>query len=106
MPPPGDDVRVRMLLPPSGTEQVIDQRLDPLATRRGDLPDHPPLPEHRTRGGMLRGPPECVPQITGEPSGLPPPPHRAVPRAAGSPRHRAADPRNAGRWHSASPPPG
>lgn len=39
MPPPGDKVRIGMLLSP-GTEQVVDQPLDPLSTRRGDEPRH------------------------------------------------------------------
>ena len=38
--PPGDDVRIGVLLVPAGAEQVVDQPLDPLPARFDDLPDH------------------------------------------------------------------
>ena len=49
--PAREDMRVGVLLPPPRTVQVIDERLDVLPARRGDLPDHahafrklPPIP--------------------------------------------------------------
>ena len=40
VPPPGDDVRIGVLLPASRAVQIVDQWLDPISARRGDLPDH------------------------------------------------------------------
>src|SRR5450755_1610389 len=111
VPPPGHDVRVGVLLVPSGTVQVIDQALSALSARRGDLPDH------RTASGNVTGMPSTSPDCRavqrnafrrspGELSGRPPLPRRGVPRGAGSRRRTEEDPRNAARSRSASPPPG
>jgi hypothetical protein len=41
MTPAGDDVGIGVFLPPPGTVQVVDERLDALPARGADLPDHP-----------------------------------------------------------------
>ena len=55
-------MRVGMLLPPTGTVQVINKSLDPLSARLGDLSDHPQniRSVFRTSRGSLVAP-ECLP---------------------------------------------
>ena len=125
VPPARDNVRVGVLLPPSGTVQVVDERLDALPTRRADLPDHRrAIPDPATGRsssaecipraiwtvfrvcGMPSRPAECIPPVTGVPSGFLPRPRQGVPRAGSSPRRTGRDHQNADRSHSASLPPG
>lgn len=58
MPPPRDNVRISMLLPPPRTIQVINQPLHAPSARRGDLPDHRTLIQ--TVRGTRSAPPESI----------------------------------------------
>ena len=61
VPPPGDDVRVGVLLVPPGAVQVVDQRLDALSARRADLPYHRnAFPDFTARPSGLA---ECIPRV-------------------------------------------
>ena len=60
VPPARDDMGVGVLLPPPGTVQVMDERLDTLPARRADLPDH--AHAFRNPAAVPSGLPEWIPR--------------------------------------------
>ena len=69
VPPARDDMRVGVLLPPPGTVQVVDERLDALPARRADLPDHrhafrnPATGRFHVSGMHSASQPESIPRV-------------------------------------------